>query len=83
MPYYRVWYRTNEQPLEFTSASFIRDDEIVQRILEHEKIAAPDILPVASGAEPLPPETLKQLIDSNQLGPVRYVVDASEVLTIT
>jgi hypothetical protein len=80
MPYYRVWYRTNEQPLEFTSASFIRDDEIVQRILEQEHIAAPV---VPTGAEALPPETIKELIDSNQLGHVRYVVDASEVLTIT
>jgi hypothetical protein len=80
MPYYRVWYRTNEQPFEFTSASFIRDDEIVQRILEQEHIAVP-VAPL--GAEPLPPGSLKELIESNQLGPVRYVVDASEVLTIT
>lgn len=80
MPYYRVWYRTNEQPLEFTNASFIRDDEIVQRILEQEHIAVP-VAP--AGAEPFPPESLKELIESNQLGPVRYVVDASEVLTIT
>jgi hypothetical protein len=83
MPYYRVWYRTNEQPLEFTSTSFIRDDEIVLRILEHEQIAASAVPSAAPGAEALPPETIKELIDSNQLGHVRYVVDASEVLTIT
>lgn len=83
MPFYRIWYRTNEQPLEFTSASFIRDDEIVLRILEHEHIAAPVVPSAAPGAEALPAETIKELINHNQLGRVRYVVDASEVLTIT
>lgn len=73
MPFYKVWYRNNAQPLEFSSAFRVRDEEIVARIFQHEKLEAP-----ASGES----HTLGALIEANGLAPVRYAEDEGEPFTI-
>lgn len=70
MPFYRIWYQNKTEPLEFSSAGISREDVIVAKILEHEQIAAAD------GATP------QQLIEQNNLAPVRYTEDESEAFTI-
>lgn len=75
MPFYKVWYRNNSQPLEFSSAARVRDEEIVERIFQHENIAHPA---TANGPSP----TLGALIEANGLAPVRYAEDEGEPFTI-
>jgi intein-encoded DNA endonuclease-like protein len=70
MPLYNVWYQNKTEPLEFSSASRVREEQIVGRIFAHEKIAHD-----ASS-------TLSELISKNNLGPVRYTEDESEPFTI-
>lgn len=74
MPFYKVWYRNNPQPLEFASAARVRDEEIVQRIFQHENIYSP----AAAGQSP----TLGELIEASGLAPVRYAEDEGEPFTI-
>lgn len=70
MPTYRVWYRNNEEPLEFATPGRISEAEIVDRVLEHERIER--------GA----PSTVKELVASHGLAPVRYTEDESEMNAI-
>ena len=70
MPTYRVWYRNNEEPLEFATPGRISEAEILDQVLAHE------------GIEPAGPSTVQALIASHELGPVRYTEDESEMNTI-
>jgi hypothetical protein len=75
MPFYKVWYRNNPQPLEFSSAARVRDAEIVARIFQHENINPPVL---ADGQS----SNLGALIAANGLAPVRYAEDEGEPFTI-
>jgi hypothetical protein len=70
MPTYRVWYRNNEEPLEFTTPGRISETEIVEHVLEHERIER-------AGAS-----NLQELVASHGLAPVRYTEDESEMNAI-
>ena len=70
MPLYKVWYRNNPQPLEFSTAGMCREDDIVERILTHENLARDTT------------QTPQELIARNKLAPVRYTEDESEPQTI-
>ena len=72
MPFYRVWYKNQTQPLEFSSASRLREEQIFERLFEHEHLALP--------AEPGP--SLAELAASHQLAPVRYTEDEGEPYTL-
>jgi hypothetical protein len=74
MPSYSVWYRNNPEPLEFATAFRCTEVQIVDHILDHEKIAP--------GAEAAPSPSASELIASNALAPVRYTEDESEMQTI-
>jgi hypothetical protein len=70
MPIYRVWYRDNTEPLQFAAPSRCSESEILDHIYAHEQIA-----PVAAA-------DVKESIDRNQLGQVRYTEDESEINVI-
>jgi len=70
MPNYCVWYRDNEEPLQFTTPGRISEAEILDQVLAHE------------GIEPAGPTTVQALIASHNLAPVRYTEDESEMNTI-
>ena len=70
MPIYRVWYRNNEEPLEFATPGRISETEIVERVLEHERLGR--------GAS----STVPELVASHNLAPVRYTEDESEMNAI-
>lgn len=70
MPIYRVWYRNNEEPLEFATPGRISETEIVEHVLAHE------------GIELAGPTTVQALIATHALAPVRYTEDESEMNTI-
>lgn len=70
MPTYRVWYRNNEEPLEFATPGRISEAEIVDRVLAHERIERPDA------------STARELVASHGLAPVRYTEDESEMNAI-
>jgi hypothetical protein len=70
MPLYRVWYRNNEEPLEFATPGRSSEAEIVDRVLEHERIDR--------GA----PAAVQELIARHSLAPVRYTEDESEMNVI-
>ena len=74
MPSYSVWYRNNPEPLEFATAYRCTEVQIVDQILEHERIAP------AATAAPYP--GVSELIARNELAPVRYTEDESEMHTI-
>ena len=76
MPIYSVWYRDIEEPLEFATTTRTTETAIVERILAHEKIAAP----VRAGGTVSPSVT--ELIALNKLGTVRYTEDESEMNVI-
>jgi hypothetical protein len=76
MPFYRVWYRNNSEALEFSSASRVREEEIIERIFARENIAAPAS---TDGSAP----SVGELIKTNNLAPVRYAEDEGEPYTIT
>jgi len=42
MPVYRVWYRNNEEPLQFATPGRYSEAQIVQHVLAHEGIAEQD-----------------------------------------
>ena len=71
MPSYTVWYSNKTEPLEFATAFRPSELQILEHILQHENIA-----PVAPGP------TVAEIIAANQLAPVRYTEDESEVNTI-
>jgi len=82
MPFYRVWYRNNTEPLEFSTAGITRDKAILDRVFQHENITPPVTPPVNQGEPATKDPSLQELIDNNKLGPVRYTVDESEPVTI-
>jgi hypothetical protein len=67
MPFYRVWYRNNEDPVEFTTPDRISEAEILDQVLAH------------AGIEPTGPTTVQALIATHGLAPVRYTEDESEM----
>lgn len=71
MPNFRVWYRDNEEPLEFATAYRPSELQIVAHILENENIT-----PMADGT------SVTQVIAANNLAPVRYTEDESEINVI-
>ncbi|MET0320653.1 MAG: hypothetical protein ABW069_08035 [Duganella sp.] len=75
MPFYKVWYRNSAEALEFSSAARVREEEIIERILARENIAAPV---GTDGAAP----SVGELIKKNNLAPVRYAEDEGEPYTI-
>lgn len=72
MPFYRVWYQNKPEPLEFSSAARVREDEIFERVFAHENIA----LPAESGP------SLADVAASHQLAPLRYTEDEGEPYTL-
>jgi hypothetical protein len=74
MPIYRVWYRNNEEPVQIVAASRLNDDEILDRLLAQERIAA-----AGTGADGA---TVQERIASNKLGLVKYTEDESEMITL-
>jgi hypothetical protein len=70
MPIYRVWYRNNEEPLEFATSGRISEADIVDRVLTHERI------------ERGTPATVRELVADHNLAPVRYTEDESEMNAI-
>ncbi|MRX06552.1 hypothetical protein GJ697_01735 [Pseudoduganella sp. FT25W] len=71
MPFYKVWYKDNEEPLEFSTAGRYSEEQIVEHLFAHEQIAAP-----------APGSTLKERIAGSGLAPVRYTEDESEISII-
>jgi hypothetical protein len=71
MPFYKVWYRNNPEPIEFSTAGRSSEAQIIAQIFAHEKIA-----------EGAPGSTLTERIAANNLAPVRYTEDESEISTI-
>ncbi|HWW70488.1 MAG TPA: hypothetical protein VN089_11155 [Duganella sp.] len=69
MPFYKVWYRNSPEPLEHSSASILHEDKILDLVLKKENIASTG-------------PSLKDIIASNNLAPVRYTEDESEPFTI-
>lgn len=74
MPVYRVWYRNNEEPLEFAAPGRYSDTQIVRHVLQHEGIAQDDTAAALASAQ--------ALIAAHGLAPVRYTEDESEMNTI-
>jgi hypothetical protein len=70
MPVYRVWYRDNTEPLQFAAASRCSESAILDHIFEHEQI------------EPVAAADVKERIEKNNLGQVRYTEDESEMNVI-
>ena len=70
MPLYRVWYRNNEEPLEFATHGRSSEEEILERVLAHERIERKE------------PSAVRELIAGHGLAPVRYTEDESEMNTI-
>jgi hypothetical protein len=80
MPFYKVWYRNNPEPLEISSAGRLSEEEILDHVLEHERNAAsPD---ASRGAPAARPPTAKEIIGQHKLAPVRYTEDEGEPFTI-
>jgi hypothetical protein len=69
-----VWYRNNEDPLQFTAASRLSEDEILDRVLAQEHITPSDLPPGAAG--------IQARIAGHDLAPVKYTEDESEMNTI-
>ena len=70
MPIYRVWYRDNTEPLQFAAPTRCSESDILDHIFEHEQIA------------PAAEASVKERIEKNQLGQVRYTEDESEINVI-
>ena len=74
MPFYRVWYRDNAEPLEFSTAWRCSEAEIVDRIVVQEHLR--------QGEPAAPTSAVQELIARHHLSPVRYTEDESEMNTI-
>lgn len=81
MPFYKVWYRNNPEPLEYSSASILHEDKVLDLVLQKENIAARLISDATRGAASNG-QSLTEIIARNSLGPVRYTEDESEPFTI-
>ena len=75
MPNYRVWYRDNEEPLEFATAYRCSEQQILEQVFAHEKIAPSD----GSGNSGAAAPSVQERIAANHLAPVRYTEDESEI----
>jgi len=42
MPVYRVWYRNNDEPLQFATPGRYSETQIVRHVLEHEGLGEQD-----------------------------------------
>lgn len=82
MPFYKVWYRNNPEPLEYSSASILHEDKVLDLVLQKENISAHLIPDTTRGGPPSTSPSLKEIIARNDLGPVRYTEDESEPFTI-
>jgi hypothetical protein len=82
MPFYKVWYQNKPEPLEFSTAGRIREEEIVERVLAHEQRIAYASPEVDHGDAATVRPTVLEIISSNDLTPVRYTEDESEPFTI-
>lgn len=80
MPNFRVWYRDNPAPLEFATAYRASELQIVEQILLHENIAMRD--GGTTGTIGTNGTTATALIAANNLAPVRYTEDESEINVI-
>lgn len=83
MPLYQVWYQENDEPLRFTRAERLSDRDIVGRILEHESIAPMLITDKNRGGAGDQEPSLSEIIQRNNLAPVRYTMDESEMIVIS
>jgi hypothetical protein len=82
MPSYRVWYRDIPEPLEFVTASRSSEIDLLDHILAHEHIV-PSVSPPGQRGDPASPApTVQELIARNNLAPVRYTEDESEIQRI-
>ena len=72
MPFYKVWYRNNPEPLETSSAGRLNEAQILDLVLKKEGIAAP--VGTSSSSE--------EIIRANNLSPLRYTEDEGEPFTI-
>lgn len=82
MPFYKVWYRNNPDPLQYSSASILHEDKVLDLVLQKENIAAHLIPDATPGGPASASPSLKEIIARNNLGPVRYTEDESEPFTI-
>lgn len=82
MPFYRIWYRNNSEPLEHSSASILHEDKILDLVLQKENIVAHLIPDAVRGGPASTGPSLKEIIAQNNLAPVRYTEDESEPFTI-
>lgn len=82
MPFYKVWYSNKTEPLEFSTAGRCREEDIVERVLAAEKIAAQPTPDADRGDAGATAPSLKEVIARNNLAPVRYTEDESEPHTI-
>ena len=82
MPSYRVWYRNNPAPLAFVTAYRCTEWQILEHVLAQEKITAPTPSTAPDGTPAAAGPSVKDLIASHALAPVRYTEDESETNTI-
>lgn len=82
MPFYKVWYRNNPEPLEYSSASILHEDKVLDLVLQKENIIAHLIPDAMRGGPASISPSLKEIIARNNLAPVRYTEDESEPFTI-
>lgn len=82
MPFYKVWYRNNPDPLEYSSASILHEGKVLDLVLQKENIIAHPIPDAPRGAPASTGPSLKEIIARNNLAPVRYTEDESEPFTI-
>lgn len=82
MPFYKVWYKNKPEPLEFSTAGRVSEEEIVDRVLAYEQRIA-YVIPEGQHGDPVAARpTPQELIANNGLTPVRYTEDESEPFTI-
>lgn len=79
MPNYRVWYRDNEEPLEFATAYRCSEAQIVDQVFAHEKIAPSAAASAGSGDSGAAAPSVQERIADYHLAPVRYTEDESEI----
>ena len=81
MPTYQIWYRDNEEPFIIDRASRLSDKQIVEEVMERERIALPPVAPAGTD-HAVPTPDAAELIAKNGLAPLRYTEDESEMHTI-
>lgn len=82
MPFYKVGYRNNPEPLEYSSASILHEDKVLDLVLQRGNIITHSIPDAPLGTPASTSPSLKEIIARNNLAPVRYTEDESEPFTI-